>query len=388
VKQPVVQIVHYSDMHIVGPGYLAQRAGFFKAAKHLSRNHQQGIAGADLAALAAFETFVADIASEQDWQAVPTWLVDTGDGTTFGDRWSLDAWLDHWSPRFRKAAGALGEQIIMYGNHDAWPEEFPLLRTQGMPPQRDHLRQHRFKQTWPEPPLSVPIIFHGGPEVQLYVLNSVDHDLWANVWARGMVLPDRYWQAPGGVPVGLATDQLDVLVARMAGHPRKPHLRLLAMHYPACKDATNGKRYPEILANRDQVAHGLANTRATNEPLVQVLLGGHTHAAFPPIGLLPNGLGSSHHQPLQPNTLQLVTASLSQLQLYSGTTSTFYPDRCADAFPHQCTLLRVLAEGSQNGSVEITLQRYNVGRAVGGAFGYLPVAEGSARVVEEIQLSL
>ena len=47
---PVVQIVHYSDLHIVGPQYMAQRRSFEALVKRLPGVLKQGVAGASLAA--------------------------------------------------------------------------------------------------------------------------------------------------------------------------------------------------------------------------------------------------------------------------------------------------------------------------------------------------
>src|SRR5438105_95468 len=206
---PVIQIVHYSDLHIVGPDYLTQRLCFDALLKRLPTTLKQGVAGASMAALQAFEDFLREIASDAAWRDKPTWLVDTGDGTTFGDDASLDAWLNKWSPAFLAAAGANAKQMVLYGNHDAWPGTFPLLAPRSMDNHRNTLRSARFPQTWPAQPLTTPLQSPGGPEVQLYTLNSVDHTLLANTKALGKVLPDRHWQPIGGMPGPRASDDLD-----------------------------------------------------------------------------------------------------------------------------------------------------------------------------------
>jgi hypothetical protein len=387
----VVQIVHYSDLHIVGPDYLSQRRRFDSLLQRLPGVMKQGVAGASLAALKAFEAFLSDIASEPSWRDRPIWLVDTGDGTTFGDDHSLDAWLNDWSPRFQAAAGPNASQVVLYGNHDAWPGTFPLLAPRSMDSHRNSLRATRFRQTWPAQPLRLPLLGgNGGPEVQLFALNSVDHDLLANIKALGKVLPDRFWQSMGGMTGPTASSDLDRLAYASAGG--LAHLRILAMHYPVAAEATKGKRLLEILANRDDFARDLRNPRhmSAKEPLVHIHLAGHTHTAYPPLGLLPNGLGSAQHPPLAAATAQLVTPSLSQTPVvaFSGATPDYYPDACAQSFPYQCTLLRILAEQVPGGGVDVTVQRYLVGRPVGGAFGYLPVAEGTSRHHEELRLML
>lgn len=387
---PVVQIVHYSDLHIVGPDYMAQRRSFEALLKRLPGMLKQGVAGASLAALSAFEDFVRDIASDATWRDKPIWLVDTGDGTTFGDDRSLDAWLNDWSPKFLAAAGANGKQLVLYGNHDAWPGTFPLLAPRSMEAHRDKLRSARFPQTWPTQPLTTLLAGSAGPEVQLYALNSVDHTLWANTMARGAVLPDRHWQKQGTMPGPRASDDLDLTASASAGTSATSHFRILAMHYPVAAACNAGQKHLEILANRDPFAKDIDGPRHASKPLVHVLMAGHTHSAFPPLGLLPNGLGSARHPPLGGALVQMVTPSLSQtpVSAFSSATPSYYPDACAQSFPYQCTLLRVFATPISGGGVEVTVQRFSVGRPSGGAFGYLPVAEGSSRHHEELQLVL
>jgi hypothetical protein len=389
MKTPVVQIVHYSDMHIVAPSFFAGRTRLHAFVQRLPLPLRQGVAAASFPALHAFVDFLKDIASERAWYDKPIWLIDTGDGTTFGDSDSLDLWLNHWTPAFLAAAGPHGEQLVLYGNHDAWPQTFPLLAPTQMEVQRDNLRNSRFQQTWPSAPLSVPLLHGGGPEVQLFSLNSVDHSLVANAAARGLVARDRFWQNLGAMPGPTAADDLDRIAAAAAGTNGGRHLRFLAMHYPVAHAAQGGRAGLELLANRDQFAAELAAPNNTTKPLAHVLLAGHTHVPHPLIGLLPNGLSSARHAPLAQGFGQIVTPSLSQI-LVSGPNgaarSSYYPEECARCFPYQCTLLRVFAEATLTGDVEVTVQRTIAGAPWGGAFGYLPIAEGVTRVHEELDI--
>ncbi|WP_457332352.1 metallophosphoesterase [Rhizobacter sp. P5_C2] len=387
MKTPVVQIVHYSDLHIVGPDFYKQRRAFNAIAKRLlPASLQQGITGASIGALGAFVDFLRVVEADSDWHGKPLWLIDTGDGTTFGDSKSLESWLHDWSPQFLKAAGPHAKQLTLYGNHDAWPDTFPLLAPRAMGHQRNKLRTMWFPNSWPTAPFTAPMLRGSSSEVQLFALNSVDHDLIPNTRACGRVLPDR---AGNNVQTGpTAADDLHRAVAAAAKASPGRHFRILAMHYPVAEAAQTGHRLTEILSNRDTFAHELVTPSYTAKPLVHLLLAGHTHQAYPSIGLMPNALPSASQPPLHHGFAQSVTPSLSQ-ELVSGVngTSDYYPDECARCFPYQCTLLRIYAEATAT-STEVTVERTMVGRPSGGAFGFLPISEGSSRVSEEMVLAL
>ena len=389
MKTPVVQIVHYSDLHIVGPDFFKQRRAFNAIAKRLlPASLQQGITGADISALGAFTDFLSVLEAEPDWHGKPLWLIDTGDGTTFGDSASLQSWLHDWSRKFLAAAGPLAQQLILYGNHDAWPDNFPLLSPNRMSHQRSKLRNMWFNDSWPKAPLTAPLMRGSSSEVQLFALNSVDHDLLPNTRACGRVVPDRgdlYSQAQTGPT---AADDLHRAVVAAAKTSAGPHFRILAMHYPVAEAAQTGHRFLEILSNRDTFARELVTPAYAEKPLVHLLLAGHTHQAYPSIGLMPNGLSSAWQPPLHPGFAQSVTSTLSQ-ELVSGVngSSSYYPAECARCYPYQCTLLRVFAEATSAGT-EVTVERTTAGCHSGGAFGFLPIGEGSSRVHEEMVLAL
>lgn len=388
MKTPVVQIVHYSDLHIIGPDFRKQRQAFKTVAKRLlPASLQQGVAGASIGALGAFADFLRVRKSDTGWQDKPIWLIDTGDGTTFGDSASLKLWLQHWSPKFLAAAGPHAKQLVLYGNHDAWPETFPLLAPRNMGHQRTKLRNMWFTDSWPKAPFTAPLSPGHGSQVQLFALNSVDHDLLPNTKACGRVLPDRagLTHAQTGPT---AADDLHRAVVAAGKASAGPHFRILAMHYPVAEAAQTGNRVFEILSNRDTFARELVTPSYAEKPLVHLLLGGHTHRAYPSIGLMPNALSSASQSPLHHGFAQSVTPSLSQkLVSGAGGTSSYYPDECARCFPYQCTLLRVFAETTPAGT-EVTVERTMVGRPAGGAFGFLPIGEGSSQMHEEMILAL
>lgn len=385
LKVPVLQIIHYSDIHIVGKNYWQQHAATQWFMKRLPTTLRQGVVGADTSALHAFVDYLRDdIALDPVWKDLPTWLIDTGDGTTFGDDESLDAWLNVWSPRFLSAAGPNARQQILYGNHDAWPGTFPLQAPTHMQAQRDSLRKTRFKDTWPVAPLRARL--HAAAEIQLYLLNSVDHELWANTRAQGQVLPDRHWEHPAP-PLGptAASGLRRTIAAHRQPAPAKD-LRILAMHYPVCDAATTGKRWTELLLNRTPFAADIAPPPGESEPMVHLVMSGHTHDGFPSLGLLPNGAGSTQHAPLETPQMQLVTPSLSQFNTLPAPTSNSYHADCLFDFPYQFSLLRIYAYPAT--PEEVSVERSIVGSAVGGAFGFLPITPGSLRTHEELTLTV
>lgn len=381
VKVPVLQIIHYSDVHIVGKDYWKKHVATQQFIARLPATLRQGIVGADTAALRAFVDFLRDeIAVDPVWKNLPTWLIDTGDGTTFGDEESLESWLNVWSPRFLGAAGPNARQQILYGNHDAWPGTFPLQAPRSMDAKRDSLRQKWFADTWPAAPLKTQLFDKA--EIQLYVLNSVDHTLWANAKALGQVLPDRFWEA---LPPQLGPTAASGLARCISSHRRPAparDLRILAMHYPVCDAATPSKRLTELLTNRAPFAADIAPPAGASEPLVHLVMSGHTHDGYPQLGLLPNGAGSTQHLPLDTPQVQLVTPSLSQFNKLPPPTGKSHHADCLYDFPYQFSLLRFYAYPAT--PEEVSIERSVIGCAVGGAFGFLPISPGSQRTEEEL----
>lgn len=388
-RVPVLRIVHYSDMHIAGVGYASQYARMMAMSRrlphYLRQKARQGFGIADTSALLEFIDFLADIAADADWQGLPLWLVDTGDGTAFGDTSSLDDWKNNWSVQFRNAAGPNARQCVLYGNHDAWPGVYPLLSPHRMQAQRNQLRGAPwFTETWPTSPLVASV--NGQSEIQLYALNSVDHRLMAGIKATGKVLPDRFWESPAP-PVGpTACGGLRRAIAQAAPAVFAPHFRILAMHYPVC-DAATGKGPYELLVNRRSFSDETKPLPGHTEPAIHLLLAGHTHSGYPALGLLPAGANSVAHAPLELGQVQLVTPSLSQVNtLPAPPVGTAHAEQTLHDFPHQCTLLQFYA--SLGAPLEITIERLVAGRAVGGAFGYLPLVPGSQRITEEMSFVL
>ena len=382
---PVLRIVHYSDLHIASPKFAQQHAQMKSLMKKLPHWANQGLECADTSALREFVDFLADLAADQAWKGLPLWLVDTGDGTTFGDADSLDDWRNDWSNQFLQAAGSDASQLLLYGNHDAWPQTYPLLAPANMDLQRKQLRAAPwFSDTFPAAPLTA--VISGPSQIQLYALNSVDHRLLASVKAAGRVDEDRFWEKPAARPTAPAVAAAQDLKARIAaaanGAPGVPHFRILAMHYPVC-DKAIPKRLTEVLANRRHFADEIKPPAGQPDPVIHLLLAGHTHTGYPVIGAMPSGATALAQPPLELGQLQLVTPSLSQVNsLPPPPASASHAEQTLYDFPHQCTVLQVHASVAD--PLEIILERRIAGRDVGGVFGYLPLVAGSQRNHETI----
>ncbi|MFG6432735.1 metallophosphoesterase [Roseateles sp. LYH14W] len=392
---PFLQIVHYSDMHIVGSQFLKQRHATAKLFKRLPPEWQQGLEGADVSALYAFEEFLRnEISKDSDWGSAPCWLVDTGDGTTFGDDESLTDWLQCWTPRFKAACGQQTSQLVLYGNHDAWPATHPLLAWRGnggpaqaMTQQRDSLRKRWFPNPLPVAPLAVSVP-NSTSEVQLFSLNSVDHGLWPGVLAQGRVLPDQFWKTPPPMVGPTAADDLGRLAQACSSGSGGRDLRILAMHYPVAAGAVPGNpRFQQILTNRQNFGNELLTTRFQQQPLIHLHIGGHTHITHPFIGSFPNTSVSANYPPLPGSSVQHVTASTSQRNIAATPAANpTYAERCQEDFPYQCTVFRL--SSNKRNPREVIVRRAIAGCQPGGAFGFLPLAPGSARAYEKLSFVL
>lgn len=382
---PIVQIVHYSDLHIVGPDHSLKRALVGRMKHHLWLDWQQGLEGAERDVLLAFEDFLkTDIAGDADWAGCPIWLVDTGDGTTFGDDVSLDTWLNDWSVRFRNACRG-AQQLILYGNHDTWPQTHPLLAPKSMERRRDELRAKWFTDRYPTVPLREPIPGGGGSEVQLFAVNSVLHGAIENIRAIGAVRPDRFWEAQQTQKT--AVEELQQLAHGLSspgGGAPVPHLRIVAMHYPVAENASPGCHFNKILINRDQFATEVGNCSFGSPPMFPVFLAGHTHASFPCPGLLPRSATFVEHKPFPPGIIQLVSGSLSQTSLAQPGKAMSYLERLAFDYPFRASVLRLSVPARQTN--EISIQRITVGCRRGGAFEALPIVDGGSCFSEDFNV--
>jgi 3',5'-cyclic AMP phosphodiesterase CpdA len=317
----VLQIIHVTDLHVGSEGVGAEarlrrdrsRAGLL-ISQHLQRNNllrwQEGMQTHFHYAPQAFEAFLEDArASEPEWfEETPTWIVDTGDLTTFGDEASIregKQFLKQWADM----AGAAATREI-YGNHDAWPECQPFMRPLSY--ERD-LNEQRSKltgntewqpQRWLEPLRArIPI---EGPEayIELYALDSVGWDGLRNGRAVGSIDPRE-----------ITTLQERIEERRTEGYTRD--YRILATHHPvvypyeaaevrACGGLVDQMR----LANAGEVARRLSARERTStaDPYVHLIMSGHIHVRYP--GGPFDNWGRRMRQKGLDGQLQLVGSSL------------------------------------------------------------------------------
>lgn len=398
MEVPLLQIIHYSDMHLAADGYVDSRWLLKRVYPRLPHDWQQGWAGPRRAVLNEFIHLIEELTvDDKAWADRPVWLVDTGDGTTFGDAASLLEWQD-WSTLFAQAAGQHGRLMRVYGNHDAWPGTFPQFaptRQWAMDTQRDMLRQQHFPAKWPESPWTVTV--PGTPsqagtaqsQIALFAVNTVDHSLWANTAALGVAARDRHWKLPQALPLDTPVDDLARRAWVQPGGAAGRHLRIVAMHYPVADDATPGNPgLQKVLANRKRFAQDLQRHPQVKPLVAHLLLAGHTHLPFPGVGQLPRSASATLHAPLMGGQCQVVSGSLSQ-SILPGTmlkVGATWAESCAFNSPYQCTVLRFYSQ--PNDPEEVILDRAIAGADDSGAFDFLPLAPGSQQAVERMTFRL
>lgn len=386
IKEPLLQIIHYSDIHLAGDGWLQKR---WIASRQVPLEHRQGLAGARLAILDAFEDVIGGLTVRDSvWSNKPTWLVDTGDGTTFGEKNALNEW-DRRSTRFLQAAGKQARPLRVYGNHDAWPQVHPLGVLHApwkMGTHRDMLRSQHFKETWPEPALAVPIPGTNG-QIELFAVNTVDHELFVNVLALGAAARDRDWthfqQIPRPTPAG------DLAKRALQHNSVQNNFRIAAMHYPVADAATSGNpSLQKVLIGRQRFAAELQTDTQVKPFITHLLLAGHTHEPFPRVGNLPNFLKSAGHTPLIGGQCQIVTGSLSQEALTrpTGSSGSNWLESLMINNPYQCTVLRFYHFPVDTG--KLVMERATLAADDSSQFSYLPIARNSGAWIESMDIAL
>jgi len=392
-SSPVLQIVHISDLHFhVGPA--PQNDGLVKRVisliagvnasfgRWLLDYWEDGRAGHATDALVAFECFLtgkpmphepantpfyADGVAALSCNAIPTWLVDTGDLASVGDDASVQAeiaWVD-------RMAALLGDKdpIRLYGNHDAWPNKFPAIASKAtLVTHRTNLRKNFFPGAHPLYPKSIPIGTTGN-RIDLYRVNSVIHDKWPNTRARGQLREDPHW---GGAGAKDQLPELAKLVTQKASQQPGRAFRILLSHHPV--------HYPPpppsgLMTLRGAPAAGkqlINSTGGAVGPLAHLVLSGHTHTLYPGHGTLPPNAGTTRHPPLGLQQLQLVVGSLSKAIRYAAGGS-----YVVDAEPHQFQVLRFFDLPGYPDS--LVMKRTVIGRNNGtGRFAFMKVDPSGA----------
>lgn len=311
--QPVLQIVHVTDMHVkdvsTNPDHALQGrrrgwARFFKRRAEQSHDWDDGTQGHYPLAPEAFRRFLMDwMAREPAWRAVPVWLVDTGDRTAFGDVASIQLGERHLA-MWQAALGGC-EVRTLFGNHDAWPGTQPGLAPWAAASQQAVVAQQPGWNTgdWLKSPLSVKLP-GGQTSIRLYALNSVCWSLVSNVLAVG--------------EVDSASQSAFVARLRFDAALGEQGLRILALHHPVAFPWTADETHragvvPQMrLLHDEDVARWLgnsANDPAGFGPLAHLILSGHTHLSHPAPGC-SGDVVDIHQGLLGPYQVQLVGGSL------------------------------------------------------------------------------
>jgi hypothetical protein len=165
--------------------------------------------------------------------------------------------------------------------------------------------------------------------------------------------------------------------------------RIVAMHYPLATAATRGNPHlQKVLVGRQRLAHELQSHPQLAPLVAHLLLAGHTHEPFPPIGELPNAARTASQPPLIAGQCQVVTGSLSQEVLPRPPLPAHaaWHDEMLYNNPYQCTLLRFYAMPATPD--RLILERAIIAADDSAAFSLLPVARGSQATVQQMIIQL
>ena len=320
--QRVRQIMHVSDMHVLAarhptaPGIRILGRILKTISNTLYKILIDGTAPSDPYAPIVFPRFIEQVAiKDSDWSGVPTWIIDTGDHSTFGDRASLSR-AQQYLAGFAAAGnpGGPGNSVNnVHGNHDAWPDDFPLLAPSKISAHTNMIKRppSSYAVRTAQAPIRTPLPAIGA-EIQLYTLDTVNDGFWQNSWARGIVNKS---QLAG----------LDTLIQKQQGASEALHLRILATHHPIHYPPPR-PRYEKVVADSASIGMHLSDP----QNCMHLMLSGHTHALYPEHGKLPTSHRACDHDPPGNDRCQLVVGSLMQF------------DRSGKRWPHahQCQVLR------------------------------------------------
>lgn len=367
---PFLQIVHISDLHVTDP-----RTGNAVATRNLIRKLrrfkilpkrlvdyiEEGLLPHDPFAVSHFSDFLNRISTNDgQWFKCKTWLIDTGDLTTLGDAGSLDlgrSYLDNF-------AKICPDTTSIYGNHDAWPGEFPLLANfSDFCKQPSALTSRRFVIDEPTLALRVPIP-HGGGEVQLYCVDSIRHERITNTAALGEVPKSRI-------------DRLINLVDQNYSSGRRD-FRILAVHHPVHYPLRRHRFFMSMRNDRDLAKALDTPSNKKAHPLAHLILSGHTHSLFPDHGDLPLQPYLCVHPDLGNDQCQFVVGSLMQI-------ADRYDKR--KQWPQQCEVLRLYYSANDPSVLmveRLLAARQGGGRGKGiGPYDFV-MPKGKNKVEEEI----
>lgn len=317
---PFLQIVHISDLHVTdpkSPNSVHVRNSLRKM-KYLPASIitwiEDGVAPHDRRAVGLFKEFLVEITvKDPHWSQCKTWLVDTGDLTSLGDKDSLNLGRKF----LNDLAKVCPDLLSVYGNHDAWPGKLPASAARSeIAAQQKTLTTLKYNIANAGLAFQTPIP-NGSGEVQLYFVDSIIHDRWRNLWALGEV----------------SDPQLKELLALVDKNyqPGRNDFRILAVHHPVHYPPPR-PRFQMSMQNDRAVATTLDTPSAKKAyPLAHLVLSGHTHFLYPEHGALPSQPSLCLHPGLGNDQCQFVVGTLMQLDKYNK----------RGGFPHQCEVLRL-----------------------------------------------
>src|SRR4051794_40815766 len=122
----ILQLAHITDLHYAPDSIFAGKVRAGLGGLSLFTSLRQGLMGHDPSALRAFRKSLAKILKTRE-VADKTWLIVTGDLSTWGDQKSIRA-MNHWAKKI--ATDLKVNCAAIYGNHDVWKEDLPKQTSQ------------------------------------------------------------------------------------------------------------------------------------------------------------------------------------------------------------------------------------------------------------------
>jgi len=302
VTAPLLQIVHLSDLHFrqrQGPAPVTARWTSRRAPAATSVF--QGMEGHDPQVLGPLVRSIRErVRPSKDAFRHGTYLAVTGDLATLGDTASADR-AEKLIKDIASQAG-LPDPLVVYGNHDVWPGELPLFARADLDARRSALRQR---------PLHAgdrPARMLGAGRFSLWSLTTVRHGRFENTLALGHIGTDRYWEHDKKM-----APQLDVLAAAAAAAPPatgEHEVRIALTHHPVIQP----RKWPwKGLRNWKEIENAMGAPDPAGGPhrLVRVVLSGHNHALYPPLGELAANVAMRNVRGVH---VQLVAGTATQLR--------------------------------------------------------------------------
>lgn len=313
--RPLLQIFHITDLHFIDDyddiaRLIAERRRFSLLLRQLfeffdARAMHEGTLGHEDSAISAFSRLLGAMKKqEKEWfpdgpDGPQTWIVDTGDATTFGDDRSLDLArksLNDW----RSVVGP-AKLVSLVGNHDLWPGTQPGAAlfddfAARMGVQRGRIDSYDF---WNDLGPVTPLVLNSdsGLSIELYSVGTLSCDIKAGFLARGRV----------------SEESKNKLVEAVRQHGKPDALRILASHHPFAfpfNAARMPTLQPMVLENPEVVTAERHPTQ-DGEPLIHMFIGGHTHVGMPGCPL-PGHISSVKQGALEASQVQLVAGPLLQ----------------------------------------------------------------------------